>query len=382
MVLPCLTVLIGGTRATRPALLASALFLVGVWLTPDVPSALAPGGPTEWMSVSMTAFGALLLGVSAWSSRSLAHGSLVRLEALNADLEHEVEQHHQTRKHLDRTHLEMVHTARRAGMGEVATGVLHNAGNALNALNTSVGVALGQLQSSDGRVERVADLLRSGPLSEDKVTKIASFLDGVGAASERRRERLIEELERVREATDHLAAIVDAQQKLARAGSLVERVDAAELVEQARLLVDASFSRHGVTLHVDVQDAVWFTVDRHSVVQILTNLLGNAKDALREHDGQRCIRMSGRQIDGTVQFDVVDTGPGVPDELKNSVFTHGFTTKTDGHGFGLHASALAAREMGGSLDLLPTDMGAHFRLQVPLSPQVGAATPVQRAVAG
>ena len=62
-----------------------------------------------------------------------------------------------------------------------------------------------------------------------------------------------------------------------------------------------------------------------------------------------------------------DTGCGIPPENLSRIFTFGFTTRPGGHGFGLHASALAAAEMGGSLTAASDGVGrgARFTLDLP-----------------
>jgi C4-dicarboxylate-specific signal transduction histidine kinase len=78
------------------------------------------------------------------------------------------------------------------------------------------------------------------------------------------------------------------------------------------------------------------------------------------------IAMSGK---GKVRITVKDQGCGIAPDNLTRIFSHGFTTKTDGHGFGLHIGALAAQEMGGSL-LAESDgpgHGASFILELPVA---------------
>ena len=72
---------------------------------------------------------------------------------------------------------------------------------------------------------------------------------------------------------------------------------------------------------------------------------------------------------GNVEIHVIDDGCGIAPEVRDRLFTHGFTTKETGHGFGLHASALAAQEMGGTLRAHhdEADLGATFIVELPLS---------------
>jgi signal transduction histidine kinase len=71
-----------------------------------------------------------------------------------------------------------------------------------------------------------------------------------------------------------------------------------------------------------------------------------------------------------VRIDVTDNGVGIPQENMTKIFTHGFTTKKDGHGFGLHSGALAAKELGGSLTVQSdgSGQGSTFTLVLPYKP--------------
>jgi signal transduction histidine kinase len=113
------------------------------------------------------------------------------------------------------------------------------------------------------------------------------------------------------------------------------------------------------------------SVDRHKLFQILINLLKNAGQAVRDKSNyQREIAVSLGPC-GEQQFTIAvkDNGCGIRPEDLQRIFNHGFTTKRDGHGFGLHGSALAAKEMGGTLLVQSDgiDQGACFTLTLPLS---------------
>jgi signal transduction histidine kinase len=71
-----------------------------------------------------------------------------------------------------------------------------------------------------------------------------------------------------------------------------------------------------------------------------------------------------------VRISVSDNGVGIPAENLTRIFSHGFTTKQDGHGFGLHSGALAAKELGGSLSVQSDGPGhgATFTLELPCQP--------------
>lgn len=79
------------------------------------------------------------------------------------------------------------------------------------------------------------------------------------------------------------------------------------------------------------------------------------------------------QDDGHVRIAVSDNGVGIPPENLTRIFHHGFTTKRDGHGFGLHSGALAAKELDGTLSVASEGVGkgATFTLELPLEQEAG-----------
>jgi C4-dicarboxylate-specific signal transduction histidine kinase len=118
-------------------------------------------------------------------------------------------------------------------------------------------------------------------------------------------------------------------------------------------------------------------VDRHKVLQILVNLVRNAKYALDAADRNDKVLTLGVAMNGTgcVKLVVRDNGVGIAPENLTRIFSHGFTTKKDGHGFGLHSGALAAKEMGGCLQAFSEGpgTGATFILELPIATETASA---------
>jgi C4-dicarboxylate-specific signal transduction histidine kinase len=214
-------------------------------------------------------------------------------------------------------------------------------------------------------LDQVALILEDSATSEEKRQLVPAYLRKLDAAADARRERVRGELVRIREAADHVVSIVHAQQEISTSRGLVERVTVGSLLDQSHLLLSASLLRHEIVFSTAGNVEAVVTLDRHRAVQIITNLVANARDALRDARGERSILVNVNADSETISVDVVDTGPGMEADVAARVFEHGYTTKADGHGFGLHASALAAVEMGGELHILPTEAGAHFQLRVP-----------------
>jgi signal transduction histidine kinase len=143
------------------------------------------------------------------------------------------------------------------------------------------------------------------------------------------------------------------------------------LVEDAIAMNFGALDRHGVEVERRFSDAPPARVDRHRVLQILINLIRNAKYALDDSGRtDKLITISIAPTDGkSVRIALADNGIGIPPENLTRIFGHGFTTRKDGHGFGLHSGALAAKEMGGSLSVHSDGLGhgATFTLELPVA---------------
>jgi len=174
---------------------------------------------------------------------------------------------------------------------------------------------------------------------------------------------------------DHIKEIVAMQQSYAGVCGVIERQQLPNLVEDALRMHTGGLTRHKVSVERRFEAVPEILVDKHKVLQVLVNLISNAKYALSASstDERRLTLAVGPGTEGSLRIAIADNGVGIPKENLARIFAHGFTTKKDGHGFGLHSAALAAREMGGSLSALSDGpgQGATFVLELPLNPPDG-----------
>ncbi len=279
------------------------------------------------------------------------------------------------RAQAERLNVKLIRQSRLAGMAEVATGVLHNVGNVLNSVNVASTSAHEAIRSMGGsRLRRMLERSASRPggtqewLRTDGVV-VARFLDKLADQLDAQQGTALSQLGELRNHIDHVKHVISKQQSLAKQGGVNEEVTPAGLVDDAIALVKTSLERHQVQLvirHAE-PDSV-HEIDRHRVLQILVNLVGNARDALRGVEGRtREVEVSSFMDGEELHFSVRDNGVGMGKEAQSRLFTHGYTTKKDGHGFGLHNCALSAADMGGRLtaDSDGVGCGATFTLTLP-----------------
>jgi PAS domain S-box-containing protein len=281
---------------------------------------------------------------------------------------------------LERVHKQLLTASRQAGMAEVATNVLHNVGNILNSVNISASLVAERIkQSKAPGLTRVAQLLQEqGPrlgeflTNDERGRRVPVYLASLAQQLLNDQQLALKELASLRENLEHIKDTVNMQQSYAKLCGVTETVQVAELVEDSLRLNAGAFVRHGVTLKRDFHAVPEITVDKHKVLQILVNLVRNAKYACDESGRQD--KLITLRIDGDVtcvRIAVIDNGIGIPPENMGRLFSHGFTTRQSGHGFGLHSGALAAQELGGTLraDSAGTGRGATFTLELPLAPR-------------
>jgi PAS domain S-box-containing protein len=281
---------------------------------------------------------------------------------------------------LEQANAALVESSRFAGMAEVATGVLHNVGNVLNSVNVSGNVISERLRKSKViELGKVAGLLTlqagdfAGFVARDpRGPHIPELISCVAEALKAEHAELLEEVEAITRNIGHIKEIVAMQQGFAKgAGTgLVEPLTIQTLVDDAIKINSVSLARHRIAVVQAYEDVPQVLVDKHLILQILVNLLRNAKQAIQQADSETRRIVVKIQSHGTefVRVAVQDTGSGIAPENLTRIFSHGFTTKKSGHGFGLHSSSLAATGMGGSLQAHSDGpgTGATFTLDLPI----------------
>jgi signal transduction histidine kinase len=269
----------------------------------------------------------------------------------------------------------LVDTSRRAGMADVATSVLHNVGNVMNSVNVSASLVMELARSSKvTALDKAVALLRAQPdparfLAEDaRGPRLLDYLASVSTALLEARAATIDELSSLSRNIDHIKAIVTQQQSLARTGGVIEELSLSQLIEDAVKMSSASSAQGHVLVECSLVAPPTIRIDRHKLFLILLNLLSNARHAVQAScTVPRIAVRTWARADDQVAIEVEDNGVGIPAALMDKIFTHGFTTRPDGHGFGLHSSACAARELGGQLSAhsAGSGQGARFTITIP-----------------
>jgi C4-dicarboxylate-specific signal transduction histidine kinase len=252
-------------------------------------------------------------------------------------------------------------------------------GNTLNSVNVSTTLVIDQLrQSRLPGLARVSDLLRersmdlSSFLTQDPQGQLLpAYITALSDQLHQEHGSLLKEMRSLSDSIEHIKSVISMQQKYARTAGALEEVAVPQLIDEALRLHAVSFERLGIRIERDYASVAPVLIDRHRLLQILVNLLSNARDALissGKEEKSLLIGIRPHPEGGRLLLQVTDNGIGIAPEHVKRMFTQGFTTKKEGHGFGLHISALAAMEMKGRLTCSSPGpgQGATFTLELPM----------------
>ncbi len=299
------------------------------------------------------------------------------LRRANDELEQRVEERTRELRQLQER---LVNTAREVGMTEVASNVVHSVGNVLTSSVIHCEMMQEALEGSHvDRVKKTASMLKEHRekladflVRDPRGSMLPDYLEGLGDELLQEQARLREGLGALSHHIEQIRTIILVQQTYARTSLLVEECDLPQLIEDALRIQMAELQRHGISITRVLLPVPRVRADKHKVLQILVSLISNARYALdTAPEGSRSLSVRLEQQENQVRIQVRDNGSGIAPEVREKLFTHGFTTRREGHGFSLHASALAAQLMGGRLTLESEGQGqgATATLEIPLTSQ-------------
>jgi len=327
----------------------------------------------------MLALSLILAGLAVGIHVGLTRGMAARNERLARKADQQTEA-------LRETNQALMERARKAGFAEIATGVLHNIGNILNSVSISAGSAIGALQRSrldkfamvNGLLLKPRDELARFLTQDPKRLLLAPYYERIEEALRKENAFVEREIDLMLDNIELMSRALIIEQNYGSSRGQTARVDLAALADEALKLQEDSFKKRGIHVARRYHAAPPCDTDPTTVVHVLINLLRNAVDALAFEHGEareKRIEVEVRARDDEHnEICVRDNGVGIDREVRENLFSFGFTTKKNGNGFGLHASRNALRELGGDLaaESGGAGKGAQFRILVPLvarSPQ-------------
>ena len=300
------------------------------------------------------------------------------LSELVGDLEYQIQEHKKTQAERAKLHRKLMDASRRAGMADVASEVLHNVGNVLNSLNVSATVIrrsldkslVTKLSTANRHFSQHKDDYGQYLQTDPKGKHFPAALDFITGALVTERETHLAESHRLLKNIDHVRKVIQQQLSMSRDSGVVETFCLHDLIEQCIEINCEKSKSVDATITFECPATLNLVTDRHKLQQVLINLVSNAIDALQHRQqGSGLIHIVATSENETVQISVTDNGVGIAPENLERVFSQGFTTKANGHGYGLHSCAMTAQVLGGTLnvDSQGDGFGACFRLVIPMS---------------
>ena len=279
---------------------------------------------------------------------------------------------------------EVIISARYAGMAEVAVTMLHNLGNVLNSANVSLNILNETINHSYIlQLLKIVELLKENFagidvfLTQDPKGKlIPKYLIELSTLLNDEHNLHLHEIDNLKAHLDHVKEIVATQTNIAEFTALIEKVFLSEIIDLALKLSSNEMIDKNIKIKKEFLEADVIEIDKGKLLQILVNLIQNAKESTLERKGNDSPEVTISVIDGDnnrLNIIVKDNGIGVAPENHTRIFGFGFTTKKQGHGFGLHSCALFAKEIGGDLQVISEGIGkgASFILTIPVNQAEG-----------
>ncbi len=277
----------------------------------------------------------------------------------------------------------LMESAHQAGMAEIATGVLHNIGNILNTVNISGEQIIKIIKSSkvsglmkaNALLDQHLDCLDDYLVNDPKGKVLPQYYLKLGKMIQDEIYQIDEEATTLISKINMMKDVIRTQQNYAKGGFLAEHCALTLLIEDAIAIQQQPLHQADVNLRRNYLFEGQCIIHKSKLIQVITNLIKNGKEAIQLNDFQnkpKELTLETRDNhDGTASLLVTDDGVGILDENIKKIFNHGFTTKADGHGFGLHMSANSMTEMQGSLSVTSPgkNKGATFIITVPIVKQ-------------
>jgi len=324
---------------------------------------------------------AIEIGASGIVSKKIHLESRDEVGILAREFDHMVDR-------LSDSYRRLMDLSRQAGKAQVASSVLHDVGNVMASISCTTETLRSMLQNSRlQRLRQVGELLAPHAdnvaqfLSEDpRGRQVLPYVCQLAARWSEEYVALMAKLDSLVANIAHVNAVVEAQQVHATGTHVIELTPVDRFIRDAVILCEPAYQRHEVQLTQTIEESLpAIPVDRVRILQVLVNLLTNAKDSVcaAETDVKSVHITASAVGEQAVRIEIVDNGVGIAAADLPHLFQQGFTTKSDGHGFGLYFSALAVQELGGLISARSDGVGrgATFVVTLPTADRQSASPP-------
>lgn len=304
------------------------------------------------------------------------------LVAANVMLMEEIEERKKLEHQNNELNEQLIMAARRAGMAEIATSVLHNVGNVLNSANTAVSMIGRKINST--KISHISEISMLLETNKDNIhtffeqdprgQRIPGYLMKLSEAWTGDKTYLLGEIKTLEHSIHHIKEIIAKQNCYSRVLGLNEEIVIGDLIKDSLILNRSLIEKEGIHISYECNENLKIFTDRVKLLQVMVNLIKNSIEAVAENKTplKKITISAAQQEDGFFDIRVQDNGIGIDPNNLSKMFSYGFTTKKNGHGFGLHTCALAIKEIEGDLSVSSPGIGqgATFKIILPHKKQI------------
>lgn len=298
-------------------------------------------------------------------------------EKLKSELAEKVNELEKVVERLKKAEEELDEKSKKAGMAEIAAGVLHNVANVLSSVNSS-----NTFIQDTAKYSKVDGLVKANKLLREHIDNIDTFIfdDPRGKKLlnyylkleeplKKERQDIVSQSERLDQKISIISDVITAQQSHAFSGQITSETELTEIVESTLSLQEDLIEDYELKITTDLKASTPVIAQRSKLIHVLVNFMKNAGESMEENDSDnKKLKIRTWEDSYKVYLSVTDNGMGIKGENLNKIFSHTYTTKRKGHGFGLHSSANYMKEMGGRIEVTSEGpgMGTTFTLVFPI----------------
>jgi len=278
---------------------------------------------------------------------------------------------------LEATNVKLIKTSHIAGKAEVAAGVLHNIANVLNSIGISAETVKTRVKSfRTESLQKLAEMLKENDedlegffRTNEKAKMMPRFLMVLSDHFTSEKANCSNLLKDLRKHIVHASEIIKIQQTYSKTSGEDELVSIDDIISNAIQINESAINKNNIELVVNSKGFAPAIVNSHKILQILVNLISNAQHAVSTEtiSTKKIVIKITELEEESIKVEVKDSGVGISEDNLSKIFDHGFTTKKNGHGFGLNSCRKIAESMNGTLSVSSSgdNLGATFTLRIP-----------------
>lgn len=247
--------------------------------------------------------------------------------------------------------------ARKAGMADIATDILHNMGNVLNSVKASGNMISSILHNSSIKDLRAATTLLQNNMdniddfiqNDQRGKKLLEYFIMLTDSLEKESREMLVYSERLSQKTEAITDIVNSQQNYAINNSGNERLNVTDVINEALIMQEGSVK--DIIVNNNIEDDYFILGQRIKLSHSIIHIIKNAYEAMKQSKEKKFTISIKKEFGDKITISFADTGCGIEKENLTKIFAHGFTTKEGFKGFGLHSCANYMTEMGAKIDV-------------------------------